>query len=132
MNRSFTLLISTHVECNNENRGLRPASFSVPHLRHCHLSPAPSHLSSAPPPPPPPQVVGEYSYVLEEEEDQEDVLERLAGLLGCRHGHQETNGWVVTALSKIIARLGRFPDSVLNHVATYLVNPNPDIQQVSG
>ena len=52
--------------------------------------------------------------------------------MGCRHEHQETNGWVVTALSKIIARLGRFPDSVLNHTATYLVNPNPDIQQVSG
>ena len=77
-------------------------------------------------------MVGEYSYVLEEEEDQEDVLERLTGLMGCRHEHQETNGWVVTALSKIIARLGRFPDSVLNHIATYLVNPNPDIQQVSG
>lgn len=77
--------------------------------------------------------MGEYSYVLEEEEeDQEDVLEKLAGLMGCRHEHQETNGWVVTALSKIIARLGRFPDSVLNHIATYLVNPNPDIQQVSG
>ena len=127
MNRSFTLLISMHVECNNENRGLRPASFSVSYLLHFHLSPAPSHFSSAPP-----QVVGEYSYVLEEEEDQEDVLERLTGLMGCRHEHQETNGWVVTALSKIIARLGRFPDSVLNHIATYLVNPNPDIQQVSG
>ena len=95
------------------------------YLISCPTRPAPT------PPLPHPQVVGEYSYVVEEEEDQEDVLERLAALLGCRHVQQETNGWVVTALSKIIARLGRFPDSVLNHIATFLVNPNPDIQQVS-
>ena len=110
----------------------------------CCLPACPAPTSSYPPPPlpapppplpthphpslPRPQVVGEYSYVLEE--DQEEILERLAGLMGCRHDHQETSGWVVAALSKIIARLGRFPDSVLNHITTYLVNPNTDIQQV--
>ena len=75
------------------------------------------------------QVVGEYSYVLEDV-DTEDILEKITTLLTQRFDDKTTSSWVISSVTKLVARLGSMPDAVQSQVAVYLASTDTDIQQV--
>ena len=75
------------------------------------------------------QVVGEYSYV-QSDMETEDILERITSLLNHRFEENDTHGWVVTAITKLVSQIGHLPDSVQNQLALYLTSTDTEIQQV--
>ena len=75
------------------------------------------------------QVVGEYAYLLEDV-DTEVILEKVTTLLGARFEEEETCGWVVSAITKLVSQLGHLPESVQSHIALYLTSTSTDVQQV--
>ena len=75
------------------------------------------------------QVVGEYSYVLEDT-DTEEILEKITSLLMRTFEDRTTTNWVVSSVTKLVARLGSMPDNVQSQVAVYLASTDTDVQQV--
>ena len=74
-------------------------------------------------------MVGEYSYVLDDT-DTEDILEKITSLLTRRFDEKATSSWVISSVTKLVARLGSMPDSVQSQIAIYLASTDTDIQQV--
>ena len=74
-------------------------------------------------------MVGEYSYVLEDT-DTEEVLEKITRLLMRTFEDKTTTNWVVSSVTKLVARLGSMPDNVQSQVAVYLASTDTDVQQV--
>ena len=75
------------------------------------------------------QVVGEYGYLMEDM-GTEAVLEKVTTLLEARFEEEDTCGWVVTAITKLVAQLGHMPETVQSHIAVYLTSTSTDVQQV--
>ncbi|CAI8050732.1 AP-4 complex subunit epsilon-1 [Geodia barretti] len=73
-------------------------------------------------------VVGEYSYVLEDT-DTEEILEKITRLLMRTFEDKTTTNWVVSSVTKLVARLGSMPDNVQSQVAVYLASTDTDVQQ---
>jgi AP-4 complex subunit epsilon-1 len=64
-----------------------------------------------------------------EDEDQEEILEKMCGLLGRSFNTPETRAWIVSAITKMASRMEHLPDFVLNSIATFLASEDHDIQQ---
>ena len=65
-----------------------------------------------------------------EDADTEGILEQVTSLLTRRFEDKTTSSWVVSSVTKLVARLGSMPDSVQSQVAVYLASTDTDIQQV--
>ena len=76
-------------------------------------------------------MLGEYGYLMEEV-GVETILEKVTTLLEVRFEEEDTCGWVVTTITKLVAQLGHMPEIVQSHIALYLTSTSTDIQQVKG
>ena len=74
-------------------------------------------------------MVGEYSYVLEDT-DTEEILEKITSLLTRTFEDRSATNWVVSSVTKLVARLGSMPDVVQSQLAVYLASTDTDAQQV--
>ncbi|KAL5469365.1 hypothetical protein EMCRGX_G030615 [Ephydatia muelleri] len=74
-------------------------------------------------------VVSEYNYVLEGEVDLEELLEKMTSLLHRKFQDPTTYSWVVSAITKMVAQLGRMSDIVHSQLILHLSSVHTDIQQ---
>eukprot|EP00049_Salpingoeca_infusionum_P018063 m.355581 g.355581 ORF g.355581 m.355581 type:complete len:1244 (+) comp17286_c0_seq1:170-3901(+) len=76
-------------------------------------------------------VVGEYSYVTDEY-DQQVILQLMCELLDRTYvDNATTKGWILTSISKLISRTGMFPPAVREKVTLWLSSMSSDLQQRS-
>ena len=75
------------------------------------------------------QVVGEYAYTVEDE-NLEEILDKVTALLSRRFEETDTIGWIITTVTKLVSQLGYMPEGVQSHIALYLTSTNTDLQQV--
>eukprot|EP00051_Salpingoeca_urceolata_P028400 m.486657 g.486657 ORF g.486657 m.486657 type:complete len:1260 (-) comp24542_c0_seq1:51-3830(-) len=74
-------------------------------------------------------VVGEYAY-LATEYDQAVVLEMVASLLERKFTDDlETKSWVITAITKLVAQTGMYPDALQHVIARHSASVSTDVQQ---
>ena len=62
--------------------------------------------------------------------DTEEILEKITGLLTRSFADKTTTNWVISSVTKLVARLGSMPDNVQSQVAVYLASTDTDAQQV--
>ena len=75
-------------------------------------------------------MVSEYSYVLGDEVDLEELLEKMTSLLHRKFQDPATYSWVVSAITKMVVQLGRMSDIVHSQLILHLSSTHIDIQQV--
>ncbi|XP_001641922.2 AP-4 complex subunit epsilon-1 isoform X2 [Nematostella vectensis] len=71
-------------------------------------------------------VLGEYSYIVSE---PNTVLEQLHSLLDGKLKDSKTKRWVVSAMGKLVAQIGRIPDSVAGALAKCRADGDVDLRQ---
>eukprot|EP00729_Bicosta_minor_P007265 gene7265-33171_t len=75
-------------------------------------------------------VLGEYAYLGKDDYDQEVVMELVVGLLGRKYENDfETKGWVLTALMKLVAHNGIYPEAVRVEVDKMKSSGSINLQQ---
>ena len=75
-------------------------------------------------------VLGEYAYLGKEDYDQQVVMELVVSLLKRRYENDfETKGWVLTALMKLVAHNGIYPDAVRVEVDKLKSSGSVNLQQ---
>jgi AP-4 complex subunit epsilon-1 len=75
-------------------------------------------------------VIGEYAYLGKDDYDQAAVMEMIVGLLGRKYTTDfETKGWVLSALSKLVAHNGIYPEAVRVEVLKFKSSSSVNLQR---
>lgn len=64
-------------------------------------------------------VLGEYGYLIGDGVELEDVADQLADAVDRQFSHEATRCWVVVALTKLVAQMGRMPETVAEVASKY-------------
>lgn len=69
-------------------------------------------------------VLGEYGYLIGDGVELEDVADQLADAVDRQFSHEATRCWVVVALTKLVAQMGRMPETVAEVASKYRNSSN--------
>jgi AP-4 complex subunit epsilon-1 len=74
-------------------------------------------------------VIGEYAYVLGEDYQMEELLEKITKLTSYTFTDPRTLSWVFNSITRLIALMGYIPEHVHSQVVLHYTSEDTEVQQ---